>query len=272
VVSFFITGRLSGQADSDQFLTDMIEQLDALDPAGDRSPAVAGARTGMWLTRLSSAAAQAEGRGHRLAVVVDGLDEDEAGTTPPRGRPSIASLLPRHPPAGARFIVTSRLGRELPSDVPSSHPLRACKPYRLSVSPVAQDVKERAKEELQDLLTGDQVAVDVAGYIAGSGGGLTRDDLSALTGAPPYKLDPFLGGVFGRSLRTRASSIPESQADPAARVYLFAHETLRDTAEEQLGSDLNRYRQAVHAWIASYAAKGWQRPRRATPSAATSVC
>ena len=33
VVSFFITGRLSGQADSDAFLDAMIEQLNALDPA-----------------------------------------------------------------------------------------------------------------------------------------------------------------------------------------------------------------------------------------------
>src|SRR5262249_55523042 len=90
-----------------------------------------------------------------------------------------------------------------------------------------------------------------------SGGGLTSGDLSALTGAPPYKLDPFLGSVFGRSLRTRASNIPRVETDPAARVYLFAHETLKDLAEEQLGSEVGRYRQQVHEWIASYATAGW---------------
>jgi trypsin-like peptidase len=174
IVSFCITGRLSGQADSDQFLTDLIEQLDALlDPAGQGSPTVAGARAGVWLNRLASAASAAEERSRRLVIVVDGRDEDEVGTTPSRGHPSIASLLPRHPPPGARFIVTSRLGRDLPRDVLSGHPLHSCKPYRLPVSPVAQDLKERAEQELHDLLDGDQIAVDVVGYIAGSGGNAT---------------------------------------------------------------------------------------------------
>jgi hypothetical protein len=258
VVSFFITGRLSGQADSDQFLTDMIEQLDAFDPAGQGSPAVVGARAGVWLDRLAAAAAQAEERGRRLVIVVDGLDEDEAGMTPRRGRPSIVSLLPRRPPPGVRIIVTSRLDRDLPSDVPSGHPLRACIRHNLPVSPVAQDLEERAKQELQDLLGGDQIAVDVVGYIAGSGGGLTKDDLSALAGLPPYKLDPILGSVSGRSLEMRASTDPRyPQANPATRVYLFAHETLRVIAEEQLGADLARYREKVHEWIGSYAGGGW---------------
>ena len=83
---------LHGQADSDAFLDAMIEQLNALGPVGGQSPPVAGARVGVWLSLLAGAAAQAEERARRLVVVVDGLDEDEAGASPPRGRPSIASL------------------------------------------------------------------------------------------------------------------------------------------------------------------------------------
>ena len=258
VVSFFITGRLIGQADSDAFLTDMIEQLDSLYPASAKSPVIAGARVGAWWDLLASAAADAQERERRLVVVVDGLDEDEAGATPPRGKPSIASLLPRRPPSGVRFIVTSRPDPGLPDDLHSDHPLRACKPHRLSVSPVAENIELLAKQELRDLLAGDQIAIDVVGYIAGSGGGLTRSDLSALTGAPPHKLDPVLRGVFGRSLYTRASTDPRNpQANPATRVYLFAHETLRVTAEEQLGDELARYREKVHDWIGSYASSAW---------------
>jgi hypothetical protein len=186
IVSFFITGRLYGQADSDAFLDAMIEQLNALDPANGQPPPAAGARVGAWLSLLASAAAQAEENGRRLVVVVDGLDEDEAGASPPKGRPSIASLLPRRPPPGARFIITSRPDPGLPDDVPSGHPLRTCIPRHLMVSWVAEDVGRRAKQELRDRFAGDQIAIDVVGYIAGSGGGLTRPDLSALIGAAPH--------------------------------------------------------------------------------------
>ena len=258
VVSFFITGRLSGQADSGAFLDAMTEQLNSLYRGGARLPPVAGARVGGWLNLLDSAAAHAEERARRLVVVVDGLDEDDAGTTPPRGRPSIASLLPRQPPPGVRFIVTSRPDPGLPNDLPGGHPLRACMPRRLPVSRVAEDISARASQELADLLSGDQIAIDVVGYIAGSGGGLTRSDLSALADAAPRMLDPVLRGVYGRSLSTRASTDPrDTDADPAARVYLFAHETLRITAEEQLGAELARYREKVHGWISSYASAGW---------------
>ena len=147
----------------------MIEQLIALAPASAGSAAVTGPRTGAWLALLGSAAAQAEDRGRRLVVVVDGLDEDDTGATPARGRPSIASVLPRRPPPGVRFIVTSRPEPGLPDDVPSGHPLRACIQCLLAVSWVAEDLALRAGQELRDLLSGDQVGLDVAGYLAASG-------------------------------------------------------------------------------------------------------
>lgn len=156
IVSFFITGRLYGQADSDAFLDAMIEQLSALVSTGGEPPPAAGARVGTWLHLLAVVSAQAEERGRRLVVVVDGLDEDDAGAAPPRGRPSIASLLPRRPPPGARFLVTSRPDPGIPDDVPSGHPLRTCIPRYLQVSWVAEDLKRLAKLELQSLLSGDQ--------------------------------------------------------------------------------------------------------------------
>ena len=258
VVSFFITRRFLEHAASVAFLDAMIDQLNALYPAGGASPAVAGARVGAWLNLLASAAAQTAERGRRLVVVVDGLDEDAAGATPSGDEPSIASRLPANPPAGVRFIVTSRPDPGLPDDLPETHLLRKCISHHLAVSAVAGDIELRAKQELRNLLRGDQIGIDVVGYIAGSGGGLTRSDLWALTGAPQYKLEPILGGVAGRSLQTRASTDPRSPwANPATRVYLFAHETLRVTAEEQLGPDLAQYRQKVHEWIASCARLGW---------------
>ena len=96
------------------------------------------------------------------------------------------------------------------------------------------------------------------GFIAGSGGGLTDSDLGALIGAPPHRLDPVLRGMPGRSLQTRVTEhSSDAEADPAIRAYLFAHETLRVTAEEQLGNDLICYREKIHDWIGSYAGQGW---------------
>lgn len=259
VVSFFVTGRLIGQADSEAFLLAMGEQLNSLYPAiGRPVSAAAGARTGQWLGLVAAAGAEAESRGRRLVVVVDGLDEDEAGAIPSRGFPSIASLLPRRPPSGVRFIITSRPNPGLPDDLPADHPLRACAIYQLPVSAVAKAAEFSAKQELRELLGGDQVAVDVVGYIAGSGGGLTRTDLSTLTGAPPYRLEPVLRGVSGRSLSTRSATDPRDLHQyAAARVYLFAHDTLQNLAQEQLGDELAVYRERVCGWIASYAEAGW---------------
>ena len=94
--------------------------------------------------------------------------------------------------------------------------------------------------------------------VPSSGGGLARSDLSALTGAPPLSLAPILSGVCGRNLQTRASADSrDAGADLRSRVYLFAHKTLRSTAEEQLGGELARYREGIHDWIGSYASSGW---------------
>ena len=258
IVSFFITGRLAGQADSNAFLDAMIEQLGALVPDAPGAREVAGARVGVWLSLLASAAAQAEERARRLVVVVDGLDEDEAGAAPARGQPSIASLLPRRPPSGSRFIVTSRPDPGLPDDVPSGHPLCGCTVRSLAVSWVAEDLARRARQELRALLAGEQIGIDVVGYVAAAGGGLTQGDLSDLLGVPPLRLGPFLRSVFGRSLETRGpADFRYSQAATAGRVYLFAHEELRLTAEQQLGGEMARYRQRIHKWIRSYADGDW---------------
>jgi len=259
VVSFFITSRLPGQADSHAFLEAMTEQLSLLASLDARTYAkTVGAVHGAWLSMLESAASQCAERGRRLVVVVDGLDEDLAGAVSGRANASIASLLPRRPPPEARFIITSRPDPGLPDDVPPGHPLRACQPVPLAPSRVASETELLAKTELRRLLSGDQAEVDAVGYIAGSGGGLTRGELAELTRVPPTRLDGILRGVSGRSLRTRPSASARVTRDGAAdRVYLFGHETLRVTAEELLGQDLTRYRRKVHEWVGSYARSGW---------------
>jgi hypothetical protein len=254
-VSFFVTGRLPGHADSGAFTEAMIEQLAAVtgEPvSGTANPA---GRDGERRRLLDVVARRVGERQQRLLLVVDGLDEDE-GARPDSGKPSIASLLPKRPPESVRILVTSRPHPGVPGDVSSDHPLRHCRRRPLHPSPHAQDVKVEAKRELLEHLHGDQLQVDVIGYITAAGGGLTLRELAELTIQSEWTLEGRLGSAFGRSLDTRTSTDRPSD-DPADRVYLFAHETLREIAEQQLGRDLGLYRQRIDVWADTYRVQGW---------------
>ncbi len=253
--SFFVTGRLAGQADSDAFTEAMIEQLAAIAGESAAGTATAAGRDRERRRLLDLAGERVAERQQRLVLVVDGLDEDE-GATAGSGRPSIAALLPKRPPGAVRVLITSRPHPGIPGDVPADHPLRRCQPRRLAPSPFAQEVEVEAKRELLEQLHGDQLQVDVIGFITAAGGGLTLRELAELTGRPEWMLDGKLGSVFGRSLRTRAPTDRPSR-DSADRVYLFAHETLRATAEQELAHDLGPYHQRIDRWADEYRAQGW---------------
>ncbi|MCW6006436.1 hypothetical protein K1W54_17910 [Micromonospora sp. CPCC 205371] len=254
VVSFFVTGRLASQSDSDAFTEALLDQLHALlgeDPLPQLSLA---GRDPHRRDLLGKAAERARADGRRLVLVVDGLDED-TGTAPEVRRASIAKLLPKHPAEGLRIILAGRPHPPIPDDVDADHPLRTCRIRRLSPSPHARAIEHDATHQLRQLLNGAQEHVDILGLIAASGGGLSLADLTDLTGIPPFKLSGALHSAFGRTVarRDRGPGRPE-----AASVYLFAHDKLRETAEQQLGrSLLTTYRDKIHSWADRHHAAGW---------------
>lgn len=140
VVSFFVTGRLAGQADSDAFTEAMIEQLAAVAGEPIAPTATPAGRDRERLRLLDQAATRVGERGGRLLLVVDGLDKDKRAK---RGgdKPSVASLLPRRPPDAVRVLIFSRPSPGVPGDVPGDHPLRRCTPRSLAPSPYAEDVR-----------------------------------------------------------------------------------------------------------------------------------
>ncbi len=255
VVSFFITSRLAGQSDSNSFTSSLIEQLAALveeDPAG---LAEAGARRGHLLRLLTAAADQAQATGRRLLLIVDGLDEDrslESGSP----IPSIASLLPRRPPANVRVLVSSRPDPPLPLDVPADHPLRAVDRWQLAPSDHGRDIEATAKDELRRLFRGPALQRDVLALLTASGGGLSGTDLEALTSSPPYLLEDLLSGQLGRSVSARPSAIPGADG-VHERVYLFGHGQLQDLAVGQFGGSLGAYLTQIHSWAERFAQAGW---------------
>jgi hypothetical protein len=90
VVSFFVTARLAGQADSAAFTDSLLDQLAAV--TGKQIPPLtsAVARDGLRRQLLERAAGQAVKAGRRLVLVVDGPDED-CGSLPGSGLASIAA-------------------------------------------------------------------------------------------------------------------------------------------------------------------------------------
>jgi len=251
VASFFITARLDDQSDSTAFTEAMIDQLAVIADEPVTIGASAAARDGLRRHLIERAAARLRERGEQLVLVVDGLDED-TGPGSGHGQASIASLLPRRPPDGVRVLVTSRKQPLLPADVPEDHSLRTCRKRELAALPFAHNLARDAENELQLRLHADGPDREIIALIAGAGGGLTVAELAELTERMQFEIRARLDTVLGRSLYSRTRYGAEDD-----RVYLFAHEALRRTADEILHGDLNHYRDKIHAWANKYRSLGW---------------
>jgi tetratricopeptide (TPR) repeat protein len=249
IVSFFVTARIPGQSDRDAFTKTVAEQLAELLDRAMPSEVVHWDATLLQL--IDAAASTCTGRGERLILLVDGLDEDRGVTTSPDSY-SIAGLLPSHPPHGMRVIVAGRPNPPVPSDVRGDHPLHdPTIVRRLTASPHAEAVKQDATRELKRLLTGTPAERDLLGLLAASGGGLTSTDLAELTDSMPWFIQDHLRAVTARSFAPRSAS-----GDVEA--YVFGHEQLLKSASAFLGlTGLAAYRARLHGWADDYRARGW---------------
>ncbi|MEU6928655.1 hypothetical protein AB0A05_05780 [Streptomyces sp. NPDC046374] len=242
IVPFFVTARWAAQNDAAAYVDVVLEQLAEL--AGEPLPALLTAATReTHLLRLYGTAARAcAGRGERLILLVDGLDEDRGVTTGPDAH-SIAALLP----PDARVIVSGRLNPPLPPDVPDAHPLRASAAVRvLAPSPSARAIRVEAERELKHLLAAGGLPYDLLALLTAAGGGLTADDLAELTDEVPYRVRDVLRTGPGRTFA------------PAGPAYLLAHEELAAQAREMLGTrELASFRARLHTWAESWRERGW---------------
>lgn len=253
LLSFFVTARLSGQSNKTNFAEVVLEQLVEL---LDRPLPVLltdATRDAHLHDLLCDAARWCRERGSRLVLVVDGLDEDRGVTSGPDAH-SIAALLPAHPPAGMRIIVSGRPDPPIPTDVPDDHPLRDTATVRLLArSERADVVRQDAERELRRLLFGGQVDRDLLSFIAAAGGGLSSADLAELVGCAPYEVDTRLSAVAGRTFHSRSAHF----APDGPVIYLLAHEQLQVQALAKLGPTVTGYRDRLHRWAESYRSRGW---------------
>ncbi|MBT2367134.1 hypothetical protein J7E88_17925 [Streptomyces sp. ISL-10] len=253
VVSFFVTARWAGQADSTAFTEVVLEQ--ALELLGETMPMMLtdATREAHLLGALERTAELCRRRGERLVLVVDGLDED-CGVTTGADAHSIAAILPANPPSGMRVIVAGRPNPPIPTDVPDNHPLRRPSIVRkLTASPHAEVVRQDAERELKRLLRGSTIEKDLLGLLTAAGGGLSEADLAQLTGVPEWEIESLLGAVSGRTFTPRAGRWRSQVA-----VYVLSHEEIQQQALRFLGETcVAEYRERIHAWADGYRADKW---------------
>ncbi|MEU4446097.1 hypothetical protein AB0K14_34055 [Actinosynnema sp. NPDC050801] len=255
IVAFFVTARLAGNDTRAAFVDVVGDQLAEI--LGEPSPTTLPRHVSdSYLNGLLDRTARAcRGRGERLVLLVDGLDEDR-GT--PHDQPvhgtSIAAALPAHPPAGVRIVVSGRPSPELPIDVPPDHPLKVPAVTRpLAPSPHAEVAKDQMLLELDRLLHAGPLERDLLGLVTAARGGLTTHDLAELTERPAADVRRLLRGVTARTLDTRGG-----HWHPDTEVYLLGHEDLHAIATEELGEPLlGRYRQRLHDWAERYRDLRW---------------
>ena len=164
VVSFFVTGRLAGQDHRGAFVDVVLEQVAELlgEPPPTFLPDVT--REHHLVGMLAEAAELCRGRGERLVLVVDGLDED-------RG-----------------VVVDGR-----------SHSIV----HSLTTSPEARVIRDDMELELERLLNGTTVEQDLLGLLVAAAGGLTAGDFAELIESTPAAVRRILRAVAARSFETR---------------------------------------------------------------------
>ncbi|AEV86860.1 hypothetical protein ACWT_5842 [Actinoplanes sp. SE50] len=249
VLHFFIRGGQASWNDSFAFEQVLRAQLQAYlattDP-GTVNPSL------LHLDRtdlLDRAVKHAAATGRRLALVVDGIDEDQSRSRATR-LPSILSLLPADPSPVLRVILASRHQLDQPTDV-VDHPALSCRVRRLSGSARAARLQRAARLELDTLLGMGSLATDVLGFAVASEGGLSIAEVAELSGAEAEKVRETLVNGAGRTLVLTA--FPDGGTG-----FAFSHDSLRLGASEVLGaSKMRQYRARIDDWARAYRSLRW---------------
>jgi tetratricopeptide (TPR) repeat protein len=248
VVYFFTRAVEASESDHFAFTRRVLPQLAAL--TGDPLPTnwEGSASDDLRRRLLTKAAEQAQQRGRRLLLIVDGLDED-------RGTTSIAAKLPRKPHPNLRVLLASRDSAAVTNLLDADHPLRRLIRKAVTPSEHAHDLRVRAEQEVDALLEAGRWSRDVIGFIAAVEGGLSTRDLAELTKRPYEDVKDVLQRQAARSLTAHAVTLAMAVADEPR--YVLAHEVLLQQASTRLGDQFPNYYRRIHAWAERYAQQDW---------------
>ncbi|RKT87240.1 hypothetical protein SAMN05421805_102347 [Saccharopolyspora antimicrobica] len=253
VVSFFITAGWAKHSERQVFVDIVVEQLWELLGQPAQPHLTPETRESHLLSLWGQAARHCGKHGQKLVLIVDGLDEDRGWDGSPDAH-SIAAVLPDPIPDSMRVIVSGRSNPPIPRDVPDRHPLRTRSVVRaLAPSPAAEAVRGDMERDLKRLFSGSALERDLLGLLTAAGGGLSTADLVDLLGAAPWQVQDCLHTASGRSF----SPSTGSRSDQVQEVHALAHKELQTLARSMLGPVLADYRNRLHAWALTHAARGW---------------
>jgi len=253
IVSFFVIARDAAEADSDAFLEVVIPQLAEIAELPVPSTVAGNRKRDFFWELVEKADAACAGRGERLVLLVDGLDEDRSLTVPGSAR-SIASILPKQAGRSFRVIVAGRQNPPIPADVQADHPLRDPAIVRLlAPSPHGLAIRAQAELQLRAHLDDGGLQHEVLAFVTVARGGLTVSDLAELTGETVPRVRDVLDSHSGRAYQLR------NQVWSTAEEVMLAHDKLREAAQEGIApAEWNKKLAALARWAASYRDRGWR--------------
>ncbi|WP_342670455.1 hypothetical protein [Haloglycomyces albus] len=182
------------------------------------------------------------------------MDED-TGVTVRADSHSIASLLPVDSIENLHILVSSRPDPPIPQDVPSHHPIRDPENTRpLKSSSHAKAQQYDRLRDLKRILYGTRLEQDILGFVVGSGGGLSLEDLAVLTGASEWEIENHLGTSVGRTFNRMVTPLAAGRIE---QVYVMAHEELLQDALKALGSRTEEYGQRIDQWADGFRRAEW---------------
>ena len=236
--------RTDGTATAEYALDVLNQQLAVLAERGAYAPAAhLSEQRDDFLDYLKAAAQTARERGHRLVVVVDGLDEDQT----PEPDLRVAAWLPdaRELPDNAWLLVASRAGVRI--DLPADHALRRYV-VPLTASEAASQIAEIAEAELRRARQASGLVSQLLGWLTAAASGLSTPELASLLrrsqpGVLDLEVEDTLTDRLGRTVPCQRNPFAAAE-----QVWAFAHEELLASASRHYAPDLPRLREQLLDW------------------------
>lgn len=250
LVSCFIRGAENSTASAEYALSRLTAQLAArADRVDHQTPRFLPEMQAQFFKLLPAAARACRERGHRLVMVIDGLDEYDRMGIPLRewlvGEKEL--------PSESTLLVASRLGVDV--GLPPRHPLRE-HVLQLPPTPAADEVRVQSLDELNRALAHrGRLEYAVLGFVATADGRLTPTELQALLNK--MSISAFVAEIsatLGLSLHRTITSAPDSGTRAG---FAFASSALRDAALNLLAEDRAVFESTILAWCNEFRAAAW---------------